>query len=114
MRWAASFRMWVTACVLVCGVLWAAADPIPRPETRLPLAAAADLSSRLAAHTQHVQNIPDPRLPVPTPQDIEAIKKVAQILITLGQQVIPAIVGEPTAPSPMNCDPPEDAVDDSP
>ncbi|XP_053613954.1 uncharacterized protein LOC128677266 [Plodia interpunctella] len=102
---------WVT-WVLMLAVLLAVgqADPVPRPAGVLPLAAASELSARLAAHAQHVPALPDPRLPIPTPQDIEVIKKVAQILITLGQQVIPSIIGDPSAPTLMaSCDP-EDAV----
>ncbi|XP_028167827.1 uncharacterized protein LOC114358144 [Ostrinia furnacalis] len=48
-------------------------------------------------------------LPLPTSQKLEAIKKVAQILVMLGEQVIPAIIGDP--PSPGNC---EGAVEDVP
>ncbi|RVE49026.1 hypothetical protein evm_006272 [Chilo suppressalis] len=64
---------------------------------------ASELSSRLAAHAQ------DARLPLPTPQDIEAIKKVAQILVMLGEQVIPLIIGDYNPPNNINA--PAPAVD---
>ncbi|XP_037963386.2 uncharacterized protein LOC119691041 [Plutella xylostella] len=61
----------------------------------------------------------DPRLPLPSAADIEAIKKVAQILAMLGEQVIPAIIGQPagapcdpaSAVAPAAADPPNDPVD---
>lgn len=56
----------------------------PHDEPPHPLAAVSELSSRLAAHAQRE----DARLPLPTPQELEAIKKVAQILVTLGAQVL--------------------------
>ncbi|KAF9803459.1 hypothetical protein SFRURICE_005263 [Spodoptera frugiperda] len=64
-------------------------------------------------------NPADARLPLPSPQDLDAIKKVAQILVTLGQQVlgsrysarvIPGIIGEPV-PAPGGCEPAAGADD---
>ncbi|XP_045452996.1 uncharacterized protein LOC123662156 [Melitaea cinxia] len=52
----------------------------------------AELSSRMAAHASRLQESKDPRLPIPTPQDLEAIRKVAQVLVMLGEQVIPALI----------------------
>ncbi|CAH2094209.1 unnamed protein product [Euphydryas editha] len=52
----------------------------------------AELSSRVAAHASRLQEPKDPRLPIPTPQDLEAIRKVAQVLVMLGEQVIPALI----------------------
>ncbi|CAG9789041.1 unnamed protein product [Diatraea saccharalis] len=66
----------------------------PEPHT---LAVVSELTSRLESRAQEA------RLPIPTPQDIETIKKVAQILIMIGEQVIPTIIGE--TPS-GNCDSP--------
>uniref|UniRef100_A0A2A4K413 Uncharacterized protein n=1 Tax=Heliothis virescens TaxID=7102 RepID=A0A2A4K413_HELVI len=66
-----------------------------------PLSLVSDLSSRLGAHPARLQ---DARLPLPSPQDLDAIRKVAQILVMLGQQVIPAIIGEPSLP-PAPCEP---------
>ncbi|CAD0246665.1 unnamed protein product [Spodoptera exigua] len=71
-----------------------------QPEQR-PLSLVSELSSRLGAHPARLQ---DARLPLPSSQDLEAIKKVAQILVTLGQQVIPGIIGEPV-PAPGGCEP---------
>ncbi|KOB69862.1 ABC-type transporter, integral membrane subunit [Operophtera brumata] len=43
---------------------------------------------RLVSHSSLLEpRTQDPRLPIPTPQDIEAIKKVAQILVMLGEQL---------------------------
>ncbi|KAI8425472.1 hypothetical protein MSG28_007217 [Choristoneura fumiferana] len=52
----------------------------------------SELSTRVAPRAPLLK---DSRLPLPGPQDIEAIKKVAQILAMLAEQVIPAIIGEP-------------------
>ncbi|KAM3955880.1 uncharacterized protein ACR2FA_010184 [Aphomia sociella] len=68
--------------------------PVYREGENRPLAAVTDLSSRLATHSQHLQARQEPRLPLLTPPDLETIKKVAQILIMLGEQVIPAVIGE--------------------
>ncbi|XP_026490983.2 uncharacterized protein LOC113397054 [Vanessa tameamea] len=55
---------------------------------------AAELSSRVAAHTSRLQEPKqDARLPIPTAQDLEAVRKIAQVLVMLGQQVIPALIG---------------------
>ncbi|XP_026727409.1 uncharacterized protein LOC113493568 [Trichoplusia ni] len=76
----------------------------------LPLSLVSELSSRLGARPAR---LPEARLPLPSPQELDAIKKVAQILVTLGQQVIPAIIGEPTA-APGVCEPPPDDVPSDP
>ncbi|CAH0728195.1 unnamed protein product, partial [Brenthis ino] len=58
---------------------------------------AAEISSRLSSHAGRLQEPKlDSRLPLPTPQDIETIRRIAEVLVTLGQQVIPSIIG----PSP--------------
>ncbi|KAG6453222.1 uncharacterized protein LOC115445501 [Manduca sexta] len=79
----------------------ALSSPIPYfdSDPLSPLTVVSDLNSRLVSHSKRLQG-QDARLPLPTPQDLEAIKKVAQILVTLGQQVIPAIIGEPQTSTP--------------
>uniref|UniRef100_A0A2H1VXW2 SFRICE_020429 n=1 Tax=Spodoptera frugiperda TaxID=7108 RepID=A0A2H1VXW2_SPOFR len=95
-------------CMCVC------VQPL-QPEQR-PLSLVSELGSRLGAHPARLQ---DARLPLPSPQDLDAIKKVAQILVTLGQQVlgsrysarvIPGIIGEPV-PAPGGCEPAAGADD---
>ncbi|XP_041969666.1 uncharacterized protein LOC121726386 isoform X2 [Aricia agestis] len=50
---------------------------------------AAELSSRVASHAPRLQDAKtDARLPLPSPQEIDAIKRVAQMLIMLGGQVL--------------------------
>ncbi|XP_059050830.1 uncharacterized protein LOC131845755, partial [Achroia grisella] len=87
------------------------AEPIYHDGEYHPLAAVSELTSRLASHSQHLQPVQEARLPLPTPQDLETIKKVAQILVMLGEQVIPAIIGE--KPSSNNNDVSEDSVNES-
>ncbi|XP_050354384.1 uncharacterized protein LOC126776127 [Nymphalis io] len=54
---------------------------------------AAELSSRVAAHASRLQEPKqDARLPIPTAQDLEAVRKIAQVLIMLGEQIIPALI----------------------
>ncbi|XP_052744128.1 uncharacterized protein LOC112047733 [Bicyclus anynana] len=56
---------------------------------------AAELSSRVAARASRLmQDSGDPRLGFPSMQELAAIKKVAETLIMLGQEVIPSIIGE--------------------
>lgn len=61
-------------------------QPFREGEPRSPHAVVSDLNSRLASHTPRLQ-AQEPRLPLPSLQELEAIKKVAQILIMLGDQV---------------------------
>ncbi|XP_061721257.1 uncharacterized protein LOC133528065 isoform X2 [Cydia pomonella] len=82
-------------------------DPSSHPPA---LAAVSELTSRVASKGPRL-NMKDARFPIPGPQDIEAIKKVAQILAMLGEQVIPAIIGEPSTGGA--CDPVEDAPNDT-
>ncbi|XP_075982986.1 uncharacterized protein LOC142981164 [Anticarsia gemmatalis] len=82
---------------LVVGQAWG--NPVAYQPEGLPLTLVSDLTSRLAAHPSRLTQ--DSRLQLPGPPDLETIKKVAQILVMLGQQVIPAIIGEPLAsPAP--------------
>ncbi|XP_063387292.1 uncharacterized protein LOC134673258 [Cydia fagiglandana] len=83
-------------------------DPSSHPPA---LAAVSELTSRVASKAPRL-NMKDARFPIPGPQDIEAIKKVAQILAMLGEQVIPAIIGEPSTGGAA-CDPVEDAPNDT-
>ncbi|CAH2258408.1 jg4168 [Pararge aegeria aegeria] len=56
---------------------------------------AAELGSRVVARASRLmQDTGDPRLPFPSLQELAAIKKVAETLIMLGQEVIPSIIGE--------------------
>ncbi|CAB3236393.1 unnamed protein product [Arctia plantaginis] len=90
----------IVLCWLVGGLLFGQIWGISMPyqSEGHPLTLVSELTSRLGSHPARLQ---DARLSLPTPQDLEAIKKVAQILIMLGQQVIPAIIGEPqTSPVP--------------
>lgn len=48
----------------------------------------SDLLPPELSHKSRAGQHPDARLPLPTPQDLQAIKKVAEILVMLGQQVI--------------------------
>ncbi|XP_026761138.1 uncharacterized protein LOC113520072 [Galleria mellonella] len=86
-------------------------EPIYRDGEYRPLAAVSELTSRLATHTQHLQPLQEPRLPLPTPPDLETIKKVAQILVMLGEQVIPAVIGE--KPPSNNSEITEDPVNEN-
>lgn len=60
------------------------------------LGVVSGLSQRLASHSAAAaaaaaadpRSGPETRLPLPSPQELDAIKKVAQILIMLGEQVI--------------------------
>ncbi|XP_028167848.1 uncharacterized protein LOC114358164 isoform X2 [Ostrinia furnacalis] len=70
--------------VLIVENVWSGPAFYHDPESSHPLSAVSGLSSRLAAHAQR----DDARLPLPTPQELEAIKKVAQILVMLGEQVL--------------------------
>ncbi|XP_072929529.1 uncharacterized protein [Epargyreus clarus] len=92
--------------------------PLSHDIDRGPLAAVSDLTSAVSELNTRVANRAswlqqgdrDPRLALPTTQDLETIKKVAQILITLGEQVIPAITGDaPPSPPPSSypCPPTE-------
>ncbi|PZC81816.1 hypothetical protein B5X24_HaOG212030 [Helicoverpa armigera] len=90
-------------CLLAALVTRATTSPVPLQPLQAdshPLGLVSELSSRLGAHPARLQ---DARLPLPSPQDLDAIRKVAQILVTLGQQVIPAIIGEPPLP-PAPCE----------
>ncbi|CAH2046133.1 unnamed protein product, partial [Iphiclides podalirius] len=92
-------------CLFISQALF---HPLYHPTERTPLAAVNELTSRLSAHPSRLQ---EPRLP----PNIETIKKVAQILIMLGEQVIPGVIGEPpphaAVPSPSE-DIPNDPVAD--
>ncbi|KAJ8713775.1 hypothetical protein PYW08_007395 [Mythimna loreyi] len=97
--------MWTVALwCLVSGLVVAQtrADPVPlqglQSDNSHPLTLVSDLTSRLGTHPSRLQDAARLSLPpLPSSQDLEAIKKVAQILVTLGQQVIPAIIGEPVS-----------------
>ncbi|XP_022818045.1 uncharacterized protein LOC111350639 [Spodoptera litura] len=94
--------MLVWCCVVSALLLGpASANPAPLQSEQRPLSLVSELSSRLGALPARLQ---DARLPLPSSQDLDAIKKVAQILVTLGQQVIPGIIGEPV-PAPGSCEP---------
>ncbi|CAH4031382.1 unnamed protein product [Pieris brassicae] len=56
----------------------------------------------------------EPRLPLPGPQELEAIKRVAQLLVTIGEQVIPAIIGDNPAHRPTSAPAPPHVVTDVP
>ncbi|XP_035449789.2 uncharacterized protein LOC118275812 [Spodoptera frugiperda] len=98
--------LWL-CCVVSALLLQAGANPAPLQPEQRPLSLVSELGSRLGAHPARLQ---DARLPLPSPQDLDAIKKVAQILVTLGQQVIPGIIGEPV-PAPGGCEPAAGADD---
>ncbi|KAJ8724196.1 hypothetical protein PYW07_008176 [Mythimna separata] len=92
----------VALCCLVSGLLLARADPVPlqglQSDSPHPLTLVSDLTSRLGTRPSRLQDAARLSLPsLPSAQDLEAIRKVAQILVTLGQQVIPAIIGEPVS-----------------
>ncbi|XP_028043532.1 uncharacterized protein LOC114252997 [Bombyx mandarina] len=93
--------------------VWGYPTPFREGEPRSPHAVVSDLNSRLASHTPRLK-AQEPRLPLPSLQELEAIKKVAQILIMLGDQVIPAIIGEPPKhlQPPGGVDVPNDPVND--
>ncbi|KAL4705446.1 hypothetical protein ACJJTC_012833 [Scirpophaga incertulas] len=95
------------ALVLFLGQTWS--DPVLHHDHDSPshvVSSIKELSTRLASHAHAV----DARLPLPTPQEIDAIKKVAQILVMLGEQIIPAIIGESPASSTSGT--PHDPVND--
>ncbi|XP_032521248.2 uncharacterized protein LOC116773006 isoform X1 [Danaus plexippus] len=82
--------LWLVACSI--------ANTWANPRVILPEheSLASELSSRVMSRTSRLQDVRearDARFPLPSPQDLEAIRKAAQILIMIGEQVIPSITG---------------------
>ncbi|CAK1553354.1 unnamed protein product [Leptosia nina] len=109
----------ISHCVVLC-YLVANVHSLPLHEVERPsfwslsprIASAGHMSRHEALESRQM----DSRLPLPLPQELEAIKKVAQVLVMLGEQVIPDIISQvPTAPaytisSPSPAEVPNDPV----
>ncbi|XP_045777082.1 uncharacterized protein LOC123875347 [Maniola jurtina] len=86
------FIVLVLILVLVLPTAWS--RPLLLQPDHPPLA--AELTSRVAARASRLMQdtAADTRLMIPGLQELAAMKKVAETLIMLGQQVIPSIIGE--------------------
>ncbi|XP_034833845.1 uncharacterized protein [Maniola hyperantus] len=87
-------RFIVLVLIVVLVLPTARTKPLLLQSDHPPLA--AELTSRVAARASRLMQDTgaDTRLMVPGLQELAAMKKVAETLIMLGQQVIPSIIGE--------------------